>query len=253
MSEPTAQNMLEEMEEQRRIAVESAPLNNLSYWFPRLLEAGIPVPRTEIIEVDADGLWPLVDGQFAWGLAPLAQQIIDVAELVGGMPCFLRTGHGSGKHYWKNTCYLPEPNKIIIAQHIRELVEWSCCVDFIGLPFETWVVRELMPVGALFTAFNEMPITRERRCFVQDGELICSHPYWPPEAIQGASDEAVELLRVDNALEKSPSTELIQQAAELFEGAWSQDWLWTARGWVLIDMATAKTSFHWDGCPHVFK
>lgn len=42
--------------------------DDLAYWFPRLLEAGVPVPRTEIVRADCD-LSPVLDGvtPIGWG------------------------------------------------------------------------------------------------------------------------------------------------------------------------------------------
>lgn len=223
--------------------------NDLAFWFPRLVEAGIPVPRTEIVYADERKLWPMLDGEESPELEPLAERIASAVEKIGGYPCFLRTGQTSGKHYWNEMCHLPSVESI--PQRIYNLSEFSACAGFLGLPFGTWVVRELLPVKPFFHAFQGMPMTRERRCFVNEGKLVCAHPYWPIETIQGASDEEIEILRLDNEEMKMPDLELIERAAALFEGAWSQDWLWTERGWMMIDMAIASDSFHWPGCPSV--
>ena len=42
--------------------------NCLSYWFPKLLAAGVPVPRTEIVKTDAE-LIAILDGQLPDGWA----------------------------------------------------------------------------------------------------------------------------------------------------------------------------------------
>jgi hypothetical protein len=94
-----------------------------------------------------------------------------------------------------------------------------------------------------------MPLCREFRFFVADGEVRCSHPYWPTEAIeQGGASPAlsVELARPENY---GAAAELAQRVSRAIEGAWSVDILETKRGWFVTDMAEAEKSFHWEGCP----
>jgi hypothetical protein len=75
----------------------------LSYWFPKLVEAGIPVPKTKIIKMPEKAqkvIWEIFDGKmdetredFAVFLRELATAAAEI-----GMPCFLRTDHTSAKH-----------------------------------------------------------------------------------------------------------------------------------------------------------
>lgn len=226
--------------------------NCLSYWFPRLQATGVPVPATRWLTTDVE-LDELVDGKAPHGFNDLVRQLELFAGEVGGYPVFLRTGHGSGKHEWKRTCFVRR--RFDIAQHVVALVEWSHVVDMFGLPTSTWAVREMLPTQVGFHAFDgNMPITVERRYFVNEGRVVGHHPYWPPDAIENASTGDFELIldrmSVESADEVDELTALSEVAAAAFDGSWSIDWLWTVdRGWVCIDMADAWDSFRWSAYP----
>ena len=152
---------------------------DLADWFPLVEAAGIPVPRTRIVTTGIE-LVNLLDGIAVPGWEDFTGEVRDAATEMG-FPCFLRTGHGSGKHQWRDTCFLRRPEHV--AAQVAMLVDWSYAVDFLGLPTHTWVVRELLPVEAPFTAFKGMPVSKERRYFVNDGVVVGHHPYWPPGAV----------------------------------------------------------------------
>jgi hypothetical protein len=77
----------------------------LSYWYPKLVEAGIPVPRTKIIKMPEKAqkvIWELFDGNSTNGgdtVEFMAELATAAAEM--GFPCFLRTDHTSAKHGWE--------------------------------------------------------------------------------------------------------------------------------------------------------
>lgn len=229
----------------------------LSYWFPIIQEAGLPVPKTAIVNAPdlspwlrrkrGESLTAGLDGFFSDLAAAIAQ--------VGGFPVFLRTGFGSGKHEWADTCFVP--NFDSLPAHVYSLFEWSHLVDFMGLPTDVWVARELLHTDPAFHAFAGMPVTKERRYFVHDGEVVCHHPYWPEAAFEStgakpsASDwkDRLAALNEESLAEVVELSALSRKVSEHVPGFWSVDWLHTKdRGWVLIDMAEGQRSFHWDGC-----
>ncbi len=246
--------------------------NCLTYWFPKLVAAGLPVPRTEIVRTALD-LSVLCDG----GSPPAEAYSLFISELehaavrVGApAPVFLRTGQGSGKHNWAKTCSLTDAGRL--RDHVGELVLWSHLVDFFGLSHDVWVLREMLPVEpvAVLPAYGNMPLVKEVRCFVRGGAIVCSHPYWPALAIadgfgmrrdrtDGRVKGAADSTRLAAAVERSmPSADdlplwrpIAEKVAKAFadDGAWSVDLLATRRGWFVTDMAEAGRSFHWDDCP----
>jgi hypothetical protein len=243
--------------------------NCFSYWFPKLKAAGLPVPRTVITETEVE-LVALLDGESPSGFTLFLEQLRAAGDQLG-WPAFLRTGHTSGKHHWKRTCYLPSADKL--SQHVAALVELSACADVMGLPTNVWCMREMLPTKPVFTApaFGDMPICREFRAFVDGGEVKCLHPYWPHEALmrgfpslRADSFEERHELPCDFDLpddfeekyaalsdlgdDEETIRTLASQAGAALGGTWSVDLLDTDRGWYVTDVAEAARSFHWEGC-----
>ncbi len=233
----------------------------LSHWFPRLVDAGIPVPKTQIIYTDIP-LIRLCDGHTdVLGLPEFVASIKAAVRNVSGSergPAFIRTGQGSGKHSWQDCCYFDDSRFLI--DHIRNLVEWSHMVDFLGLPTNVWAVREYLPVKpvAILDRYGNMPLVREMRCFVSKGEVSCMHPYWPPGAVeQGLTDRSniasiMSQMLVGLGELVTPIRLLAQDVAKIFatdeHHEWSVDILETEQGLYVTDMAVAQQSYHYPGC-----
>ena len=223
--------------------------NCLSYWFPLIRDAGLPVPRTEVFRTSCQ-LLELLDGNTPLGCEEFDEGLLAIADKIG-YPCFLRTGHTSNKHDWRRTCYVERPKDL--NQHVFNLVEFSACQD---LSTDVWVVRELIPTTPAFHAFRGMPIVREFRVFTKAGESVCIHPYWPPGSIREPSiDQWRSRLDRMSGIDEKASIRL-GLLAVVAEGAtdfndWSVDFLQDAKGdWWLTDMAKASRSYHWPDCPN---
>ncbi len=224
--------------------------NCLSYWFPRIRDAGLPVPRTKLVGTDSE-LFRLLHGKTPSGYTAFLAMLGEAARQIG-YPCFLRTGHTSSKHEWEKTCYVRRAKDL--GQHVFNLVEFSECCDLVGLPTKVWAVRELIPVVSAFRAFRGMPITREFRLFTTNGEFACIHPYWPVSAIRSPSvDDWEELLAKMSQIDEATTQDLAglaERAARAVDGgSWSVDFLQASDGeWILTDMAEAERSWHWPDC-----
>lgn len=237
----------------------------LSYWFPKLVESNVLVPRTEIITTDVE-LWQLLEPN---GVAPknldvFVRELLGAVDKIGGLPIFLRTGHLSGKHDWSRTCHVQidptnpqEDLSAILMRHVASLVEWSEMVDIMGLPTKVWAVREFLPLLSPFTAYRDMPVAREFRLFIEDGAIVCVHPYWPTKALEEGDPstkdwfDTYSRLMTLSSQEDRALREVAWQAANVFagDGAWSLDLAQHQDGqWYAIDMAPAEISFHWAGC-----
>lgn len=225
----------------------------LSYWFPLLQAAGLPVPRTIMVSMSHEAfrdVFRVFDGEDMRGDAePFFQELKKAADEIG-YPCFLRTGQTSAKHSWDRSCFLPSADAI--KSHVVEIIEYSECVDIRGLDCTVWAAREILPTKPLGVCpdFFNMPLCRECRFFVKEGEVRCWHPYWIKEAIeQGGADVALyDALASTEAYEQAFT--LAHKAARAINGAWSIDVLDTERGWYITDMAEAHKSFHQEGCEY---
>lgn len=164
--------------------------NCLTTWFPILVKAGLPVPKTAIVDAGddwhkmlgiADGptQFPKEHGEAMAIVDRVAEGIRGQASFVGGYPLFLRTSHFSGKHNWNKTCFVPDADSVL--GHVCELVVTSEMFGMMGeLPWRYWAVREMLPTDAIakLPAYGDFPLVREVRAFVGGGKILCRHPYW---------------------------------------------------------------------------
>jgi len=223
--------------------------DSLLFWWPRIQYLPIPMPRTEIFPVDRDLLLDAIDDPQL--LMPFMPEISATASKIG-YPLFLRTDQASGKHDWKNSCYVP--NEEALRDHILKVIEFNEIADIFGLQYEALVFREFIELDWKFKAFwGEMPVARERRYFIKDSGILCHHPYWIEDAIARASPwiqesnwrELLKDLNTETNGEVKLLTEYSTEVASLLEGYWSIDFAHAKDGrWILIDIATGENSWH---------
>lgn len=226
---------------------------SLLYWYPKVQKhcPHIPMPRTEILPVSQELLTPLLDGELTPEIQTIFAQARMTARIIG-YPLFLRSDMYSGKHSWKRTCYVPDETSL--AAHIQEVIEANEIADFFGLPYKALVFREFLELEAKFTAFwGEMPVAKERRYYVNNGVVLCHHPYWPPASIETPSVEdwepLLEQLNQESPVEIQHLTHLTEMIGAVLDGYWSVDFAYATNGqWYLIDMADGYISYHWEGC-----
>lgn len=224
--------------------------NCLSWWFPKIEAAGLPVPRTEIIKTSIN-LFSLLDGQPPEGFSDFIDELeaarLRLADEHGDI--FFRTGQGSGKHDWDRCCYVRSGADL--RHHVANLVEWSHLVDMMGLAHDVWVVREYLDVTPLYfcSGYGNMPVIREFRAFVDGGRVAYVEPYWPAKALaegEPTSSDWADSYDGDMLLRDSESRtifELAAAAGDACGGRWSVDLLSTGSGWFLTDMAVAEMSY----------
>lgn len=270
MSSPSKSDKLDMMKDHLE-SVQAAPRKHyrinktsMAYWFPKIKAAGLPVPKTRFVilpEVVKPILFAVFDGEPLEMIPELEifeQDLLDKAKVVGvqgdscrGFPIFLRTHLTSGKHDWARTCYVKERDKIM--RHVLAIIEYSEMASFMGLDWSLWVVREMLPTTPAFYAFNKMPIVCEFRVFARDGKLICCHPYWPPDAIEGRTNAEDWRSLLNDLQSEDPSSAIkiaLHASRAVPENAWSIDVLKVGLDWLVIDMALMSESYHWPNCPH---
>lgn len=232
--------------------VRPADATALSYWFPLIEASGLPVPKTVILPMPAEAIadaWEIFDNKEPSGAVDAFAGELKAAAAEYGTPFFLRTDHTSGKHDWKDACFVADPNKI--ASHVLQIAYFSemHMIEWGG----NWVVREFLPTisNGVCPRFGDMPVCKEFRFFVDGGNIECVHPYWPRHALEQGGfaisddDYAALCSMPDEAL----LHRLASDAGKAVGGRWSVDLLETERGWFLTDMAEAHKSFHWEECP----
>jgi len=228
---------------------------SMLYWYPKIRGLQIALPKTQIVKVPYDKLVSIIDGK----MLPdnYLHQIAKIASKIG-YPLFLRTDMGSAKHYWNHTCFVSEPK--LLFTHISSLIDTTLAQGMFGeLDPNALVFREYLHLESTFRAFDGMPVAKERRYFINDGKVICHHPYWIKDAIEAdyhtnKPDNWRELLaelNIETDTEIKLLTSIANKVSKVCAGYWSVDF---AKGlndfWYLIDMAEGEKSWHPD-CKHI--
>lgn len=228
--------------------------NDMGFWFPPLEAAGLPVPRTKLVRCHGD-LTSVLDGAGPGCFHDLVSDLKAAAQHFR-YPCFLRTGHGSGKHSWDQCCFVQRES--VIAARVCNLVEWSHLVDLMGLPTTTWAVRELLDTDPICRcrAYGGFPVVREFRFFVRTGVVEHVQPYWPISSVaKGHPDVDGPVWRTRLAAasslghgEREHLGTLASAAAWAVDtGHWSVDMLQDRHGkWWVTDMADGDMSYKYD-------
>jgi hypothetical protein len=222
---------------------------SMLHWWPKIepLSGVIPMPVTEIVIAPAT-IMGMLDGESLPEY--FCKEIQRVSEKFM-RPIFIRTDYVSGKHSWDRSCYLPSGDRLL--QHIYELVENSALVD---QSVQAIVFREYIepdPGHMVVDWFDNMPLRKEVRCFIQDGRLVCWHPYWPADAVDTEycprpvlREEVARINATITDADIAILTDYCAKVGEVLPGAWSVDFMWSGKRnfWYLIDMAAAALSWH---------
>jgi hypothetical protein len=117
-----------------------------------------------------------VDRRYHTGSEAAFFEELRLATLDIGFPCFLRTDHTSAKHSWNETCFVESFSNL--GQHVFNIAEFSEIADMIGLPWDTWVVREFLPTIPIGVCerYGNMPVCHRHPTFYS--------VRWRPRAIR---------------------------------------------------------------------
>lgn len=250
-------DFLEEDDDPRTVHREFLPddKNSMLFWWPKIKDLNIPKPQTVIIETG--GTKSFIDCVNSPSKFPriLLNRIKKAAHDIG-YPIFLRTDQLSGKYggimqqSWPPLIGFEED----LLSHITMLIEESAMAGILGLPIRAFIVREFLKLETGFIAFSGMPIARERRYFINNGQVLCHHPYWPEEAIEflrGSGKPPANWQQKLKDLNKESDDEIClltsyaRRVGMVLDGYWSVDFAHAESGtWYLIDMAVGYDSWH---------
>ncbi len=227
--------------------------DSLLFWYPLIQDLLIPQPKTSMRtlserEKSQFGNW--IEGQPSKEITHVLRDLRAIIQKYG-YPVFIRTDLASGKHSYKDSCFIPSEDKL--KHNLAEVIEFNYCADIMGLPFEAIIVREFIELEAPFKAFwGNLPIAKERRLFIKEGKIDGYYPYWPEDAIKPDDEgflpdnwkEQLESLNKIDSRERKTLTKYAMLVAELLEGYWLVDFAKSKNGeWILIDMATGERSW----------
>lgn len=117
----------------------------------------------------------------------------------GSGPVIVKDYAKSQKHYWRDACYIPSAADAAgVERVVRRFLELQGDSLNEGLVFREYI--EFDPVGE--HGRSGMPLTREFRFFLRDGEVICRAPYWGESRYDGpvpvVADFADAVARVES-------------------------------------------------------
>jgi hypothetical protein len=228
--------------------------NSALHWFPPLVEAGLPVPRTVVVEFEPGDLFAIVDGKPPSDAYPVDTMVAAVKEV--GTPCFLRTDLSSAKHDGPSTYRIDAATKDVVCWAAARTFEENVMKMMFEMPL-AFMFREWLDLAYYFTAFRGHRIAREWRYFVEDSKITDRYFYWPWHAVedhldpnpiidpQKAYELSLDLSRELTTEERTPLNAMAVEAARAVGGGdWSVDFAQDKNGrWWLIDMALAASSW----------
>jgi hypothetical protein len=224
---------------------------SMLYWYPKLQELNLNLPKTYFIELES---FKDQNSEISMKINfKLFESLKEKIGLLGGAPVFIRTDLASNKHFISKSSYLPNTQENTMRMHLYELFLHNEMANFFGLPYSHLVVREWINLDYKFIAFKGLKIAKEVRVFINNGKLVCSHFYWPEDAIKffhGCNERPgwQDLLKQtkDETMGYIKEIEsLAQVVATQFKGYWSVDFAIDITGKIwLIDMAKGEKSWH---------
>jgi len=226
--------------------------NSLVYWFSKTKDMDlVPQPETIYIPLNRDEGIKFMDEE---PLSEFVKACKEAAEKLS-YPVFIRTDQASSKHNYERAALVKSEDDLEFA--IAQTIEFNFIADFLGLPFEYMVFRKFIPLYSTFKAFKGLPIAKERRYFINDGKIVCHHPYWPEDAIRNPTKRNWKSLLKKMNHEDPDEIQTLTNYAELIakkignEG-WSIDFACHENNqiWYFIDAALAKDSYHPEDCSH---
>jgi hypothetical protein len=157
--------------------------NSIAYWYP-IIKDLVPTPITKIFPIEAiwsaDGNSLTIDDKYYKDIEKGADELT--------YPVFIRGSDASAKHEWEQTCFVKK--KEDLRKQIGNILLWS--MDKM-LDFNCIAVREYIEMDSGFKAFYlGMPVNPERRYIIRNGRVLCHHPYWVEDAINGSKEELPE-------------------------------------------------------------
>jgi hypothetical protein len=243
----------EENKDKIRLEREESCKNNkscLSYWFPIVSKIeGIKTPKTFLYPIHFEEQLTLLDQPPSSRTKEVIESIKKQANKLG-FPVFIKNSLFSGKHDWLMTCFVNSEDKLL--SHFKKITNFAYGVGCAESMF--WILREYINPKYTFTAHNGMPVTKERRYFVENGKVVFHHPYWVPNSVDNPSspnwESELEAINLESLEEISLLKALTEKVGIALGDSWSVDWMQSDSGeWFLIDMAESNKSFKWHDYP----
>lgn len=222
-------------------------------WLPKIQDAGLPTPKTEIIAYEHRSVIEVFDKPDLPEFATLIENISLACNRIG-YPIFIRTDLSSAKHDGP-MAYRADSDSDVSRVLFKTLEDNELKFWLDPSPPKAFLVRQWLNLDSPFVAFGGHAIAREWRFFADGEKVRCFHPYWPEDSIRffGIPEPSGWRLALKR-LHKIPLNiddlkELAIKSADLYGCFASVDIAMDELGtWWITDMATAEDSYHWPSC-----
>jgi len=244
-------------------------INNISYWFPKIENCGIDVPRTKIIQVPNDVLQAFFmdhhDKDKEKILSFVEEQIMPVLTDMNLFFFFMKIGTFSNKFDFRGSCKC-RAEKYEIMEQLSNIAYTSETFGAQGL--SEIAIREFISDWYYIEKnipciYNGMPLRPEFRVFYDFDEhkVLYSVNYWDwdychkrisdnitDKIIYEYYYDTINQFFIDNKDKVEKMVATCMKGVNLKE-RWSIDIMWDeqSKTYYLIDMATAQTSAYWKG------
>lgn len=169
---------------------------HLPNWYPTL-EAWTP-----------KSVWLRADGDVT------ADQLASALRPFDGGPVIVKDFVKSQKHHWDEACFIPSSADLAnVERVVRRFLELQEPDLNEGLVFRAF--EQFVPL--MSHSRSGMPLTREYRLFLLDGEPILTSEYWEEGNYEGAAPPLDELRQVASGIE---SRFFIMDVAQRQDGRW---------------------------------
>lgn len=241
--------------------------NNMSYWYPKIVNCGIKTPETFILNLSYGQFkWFLSDNYLEKDIEQMSQYIKDILiknNFDINRNLFIKTGNFSNKFDF-STCKVTD-----ISNIGKQFLDIYYTAMVVGAGYSTeLVIRDFIKSDKdKKRIYNGMPLNTEFRVFYNfdNNESIDVFNYWDTKVIkdnllkkskydEGAKYDYDTFNNVSNDIEaeferlKLEALNLVSEKMQKIDltGIWSIDLMYANDEFYLIDMALAHQSYYYE-------
>lgn len=144
--------------------------------------------------------------------------VMGVLHSFGDQPVIVKDFVKSRKHEWHEACYIPHASdKQAVERVVRRFLHLQGADLNKGLVFREFVEFEPLTTHSK----SGMPLTQEFRCFILDGQIILSTPYWEEGKYGDEKDAAPPIDMFGDYVQKIQSRFFSMDIARKRDGTWN--------------------------------
>jgi hypothetical protein len=145
-------------------------------------------------------------------------EVMRVLHVFGDKPVIVKDFVKSRKHEWNEACYIPcASDKHAVERVVRRFLQLQGEDLNEGLVFREFI--EFEPLAS--HSKSGMPLIKEFRLFVLDGQVICSTPYWEEGDYGNDKDGSLPIDTFDHVIQKIESRFFTMDVARKRDGTWN--------------------------------